>query len=895
MGRMKFSILVIAIMMLVLTVSASAGSTSGAVLGSWRDINPSAYLSPPANPPLNSVYMLSANEGWGVGDSSPSTAANTTTTTHNEVDVKAVNGAGAPITVSSTSAFSTGTGTIASAKIVYWDGSTWNLVAAPPFPNPVKPSAYNLTSVTFGPPSSPIIRTDGWAVGCTFDPVSIAIHWDGFSWSMQRAGFTGADAGCLQSAFMVSPTDVWAVGSNAAGTAGVFWHWTGVPGLGGGWNEPQLPVSTLFNAVFMVSATEGWAVGRCATAGCPAGASNIYHYFGGTWTAFPSPIPTALHSIFMLSPTDGWAVGDGGVILHYTTGIWTGPVSPGTTSEALLSVFMVAGTEGWAVGTEGSILHYSGGAWTKLPINLVPTSPTRAFDFHSVFLLGASDGWGVGTADVILHWDGVNWGTVTSPTLNVLKSISFGPPLTSVNPNDGWAVGENGTGTDGSSEPTIIHWNGFMWTRGVAIGTSNGLNSVYMLSTGDVWAVGGGNSTTATCSTAPCPAILHFTGGSWNTVTPPSGSYVLNSVFMISSSEGWAVGCSGTPDQCNDTAEASPHPTGGSGIILHYTVTGGVGTWAIFPSPSTPPLNSVFMVSPNEGWAVGDGTSSASATVLHYTVTGGLGTWNAIDTSAQLPPGSNLNSVFMLSATSGSAVGGITPPACPAWTTQGECDSAFFAAGPIIIYWDGTKWSRVVTPELPGGGKPVLLSTYFTGPSDGWAVGTPGVLVPTILHWDGVRWMPVTLSPALLGVAPPTIPPTLKSVYMTDPSNGWIVGSPVNFNQTFIGPTTTSPGTKPLASIFRFAPFGGVLGATSTTTVILTQSTSTTGIATSITSTQIIYTNTTTTKTTTSSVSGGGIPGFPVESILVGISIGLLALIVLRRKVSRDRGGQESR
>ena len=116
---------------------------------------------------------------------------------------------------------------------------------------------------------------------------------------------------------------------------------------------------------------------------------------------------------------------------------------------------------------------------------------------------------------------------------------------------------------------------------------------------------------------SPCPVILHFTGGSWNTITPPSGSYILNSVFMVSPSEGWAVGCSGTldPNQCKDINEANPEvPGGGKGIILHYTVTGGVGTWAIFPSPPTPPLNSIFMVSPNEGWAVGDGTDFASAT-----------------------------------------------------------------------------------------------------------------------------------------------------------------------------------------------------------------------------------------------------------------------------------------
>lgn len=77
----------------------------------------------------------------------------------------------------------------------------------------------------------------------------------------------------------------------------------------------------------------------------------------------------------MLSPTDGWAVGSKGTIFHYTTGIWTGPVSPGTTTNDLLSVFMAASTEGWAVGKAGTIVHYSGGTWTALPINLVPTLP----------------------------------------------------------------------------------------------------------------------------------------------------------------------------------------------------------------------------------------------------------------------------------------------------------------------------------------------------------------------------------------------------------------------------------------------------------------------------------------------------------------------------------------
>ncbi len=855
MRKAKFSIVFIAISLLALSVSAQ--SQSG-VLGVWRDINPTAYLNPPNNPPLRSVYMLSASEGWAVGDYR-------------------------------TPLVGVMDGLHASPAVLHYDGATWNLVPVPK--NPTDPNiaaGYVLTSVNFGPPGRPISRNDGWAVGIAFDAAgagpcggggaltcAIALHWDGVTWREQLSGLTGPDAGPLESVFMVSATDAWAVGSNVAGAAGRFWHWTGVPGLGGGWSL-QGSVATPLNSVFMVSATEGWAVG--------AGGA-IYHYFGGSWTAVPSPVATTLISVFMLSPTDGWAVGVGGTILHYTGGVWTGPVSPGTTINDLQEVFMISASEGWAVGTAGTFVHYSGGTWTALPVNQVPTIPATAFEFSSVFMNTASDAWAVGTAGEILHYDGVNWGTVTSPTLTELTSISFGPPLTGpFNPNDGWAVGRATSSLIGpppppplTTEPTIIHWNGFMWTKGVAIGATNDLYAVFMLSSGDVWAVGGGTDPTATCVGPICPVILHFTGGSWNTVTPPPGSYILSSVFMVSPTEGWAVGCSGTPDQC----VTMPRAPGGSGIILHYTVTGGVGSWAIFPAPVTPvplpPLNSVFMLGPNEGWAVGDSGAVPGGTVLHYTVTGGVGTWSVVTVTA-LPVGANLNSVFMLSRTSGWAVGGILPPGPP--------------AGPVIIYWDGTHWTLVSTPTVPGGplaSPPTLRSIYCPASNDCWAVGNIGdplQLVVTIFHWDGIAWTHITLAPSLLGL--PMIPPNLNSVYMISRSEGWIVGSSPIFSAPPVPVAASPPST-----ILRFAPFGGILTATSTTTVVSTVSTSTTHVATSTTttSTSILYTSTTTTVTQTATTTPGGIPGFPVESIIAGITIGLVTLTVLRRRRLRDAGG----
>ena len=922
MRKSRFWTIVIAVTLVALTVSAVPAS---AQMGVWRDINPDAYISPPANPQLNSIYMFSAAEGWAVGDSRPTT--NTTT--------------GLP-------------------AIFHYDGSTWNLVPAPKNPDfPNNQSAYNLTSVTFGPPGNPISHNDGWAVGnesytepssricpsCipSASNASVALHWDGISWRTQLAGFTDstgaelADAGPLWSAFMVSSTDVWAVGQTVDGHHGTFWHWTGTAGLGGGWNEPQSPIPYKMFSIFMVSSTEGWAVGENGT---------IFHYFGGEWNSFTSPVKSSLRSIYMISPTEGWAVGDGGIIIHYAEGQWSGPVSPGTTTNNLFSIFMVSSTEGWAFGSKGSILHYAGGAWSILSSNLVPTSPVSLLNFNAAFFNSPSDGWAVGTDGLVLHFDGTNYGTVTSPTINNFTSISFGPPLTGpINPDDGWAVG-NASVTDGvlPSEPTIYHWNGFVWTKGVAIGTTNNLNSVFMINTGDVWTAGGGSKPTTTCTGPICPVLLHFTGGAWNTVTPPPGNYVLKSIFMVNSNEGWAVG----------EQVASPYPTG---IILHYTVSGGVGTWAIFPAPTSPApvhgLESVFMLNQNEGWAVGD-----NDTILHYTVSGGIGTWNlvAISGSPTISTDANLTSIFMLSPTSGWAVGGIQA-------------SSSVSAGPVIVYWDGTKWEPVAPPTIPGGitstghTSATLKSVYFSAPDDGWAVGYPGKLVATILHWDGVSWEHVTLSPALLG----EVPPILTSVYMTSETNGWIVGSSPDFKSSSYYNQTLHYGFRtPLSTMLRFSPFGGIFSTTSTSIVVSTVSTFTTGSTTTVSTAMnatspcgpnvtitikasdtqgnpisdaivvvtpasptpcvpsplqgttnaqgtVAFTLPTGTYSVTISKNGvsssqtitvasngqaftivlqttpgGMIPGFPLESIMAGIALGACTLVILRRRRSRQ-------
>jgi len=305
------------------------------------------------------------------------------------------------------------------------------------------------------------------------------------------------------------------------------------------------------------------------------------------------------------------------------------------------------------------------------------------------------------------------------------------------------------------------------------------------------------------------------------------------------------------------------------------------------------------MVSANEGWAVGNfipgpafPATLGGPVVLHYTVTGGVGNWNVVTIGGLVGTAGSLNSVFMLSPTSGWAVGGYFP-LTPFLVNP---------RGPIIVYWDGSKWTPVATPTIPGGpdeNPPVLRSAYFTGPNDGWAVGNATILptrqiVSTIFHWDGIAWTHITLAPALLGLAPDLIrPPILNSVYMTSPSNGWIVGGRPRLTNLEDPPPPNF--AFPLSTILRFSPFGGLLAATSTTTytVVSTVSTQTTEIVTSSTSTSIstLTSSTTTTTTSTASVAGGGIPGFPVESIVAGLLVGVMMLIVLRRKRTTSQTG----
>jgi hypothetical protein len=279
--------------------------------------------------------------------------------------------------------------------------------------------------------------------------------------------------------------------------------------------------------------------------------------------------------------------------------------------------------------------------------------------------------------------------------------------------------------------------------------TNADLRSVYMLDSTDGWAVGS------------LGTIIHWNGSEWNNVTNPTTNW-LSSVHMVSASDGWAVGWD---------------------RIIHWNGS----EWNNVTNPTTKLVSSVYMVSTDDGWAVG------SMTKIHdmIVIGGGIIHWNGSAWSDATVKVSEdwevwgLEAVFMVNATDGWAVG---------WAVVGGIPLVYHGR---MFHWDGAEWSNVTIPTLYP-----LKNVFMVNTNDGWAVGDSG----TIIHWNGTTWSNMT-SPTL---------DNLHSVSMVSANDGWIVGG----NGTILHwdgaewRTVTSPTEQDLSDVFMVsADDGWAVGA----------------------------------------------------------------------------------
>jgi hypothetical protein len=181
-------------------------------------------------------------------------------------------------------------------------------------------------------------------------------------------------------------------------------------------------------------------------------------------------------------------------------------------------------------------------------------------------------------------------------------------------------------------------------------------------------------------------------------------------------------------------------------------------------SPTGASLNSVFMVDANDGWAVGTGVwQGTGSAIIHWDGT----SWNNVTS----PTNVDLNSVFMVDANDGwaaSSQGVLIHWNGTSWelysTNAGQNFNSLFmvdandgwGVGSDIGHWNGTGWDDVANPV------DYLYSVSMVDANDGWAVGRDGA----IIHWDGTDWNNVT-SP---------VEYDLEEVFMVDANDGWAVG-----------------------------------------------------------------------------------------------------------------------
>ena len=842
-NRKVVTIVAVAIAAVIL-ISSALPAQSFITYGRWRDINPTQYGTDVTGS-LRGVYVrdggsgaIGAGDGWAVGGST------------------------API-------------------ISHYDGFSWHILASP-----VPTALYNSVSFCTSPgaPSVGLCSpngdgSDGWIVGATPTPAPTALYWDGAILTTITANLPAGGnltsvfefchfdgSGCSSSIGSIGSAV--AVGANT--TAGAIFYFSGNPKLSGSWHELTVTgISTaIYNSVYMyvdpAGNLGGFAVGDNGV---------VAQLNAGTWIATSPGVfaGTDLLEVFVDNgnPIDAWAIGRQGGIWHFVSGSWTGVVAPAPASDDLFGIGLVSTSEGWIVGGNSTILHSttlgSSNVWLALTRPL-QTATGKGITLFSASFPSSSNGWAVGTQGIILQTSNSGCGSaVPAPCWGGSTSILESAQLNTVfeeGTNDAWAGGvfDNATNTY-----SLIHWDGIKWHR-AEVSPHYVPNAyiwgIFMVSGSEGWAVGGDRHN----NTAEA---LRWDGNSWTgqPVAQCAGCEP-RSVFIVNGGtggDGWMVGTNAK--------------------LWRYQS----GSWVGAPAPvglaGTPTLNSIFMNNPgsttNSGWAVG-----MSGTVIRYD--SGTSTWTSVGplTVGGNPQHQDLYNVFFKDSNHGWIVG---------------------AQNTILTTTDGgSTWSggtgQVATVPAATILRSVFVDTYGVGSGngDGWVVGDDGSGNTVMAHWNGGSWDQASLSPT-----PSTQSIRLTSVYLTSPDDGFAVGRspvanslsgifhldppnpPTVYTTTTTAPTTSSTSTTSAVTSTTSSSITSTSSseiATATTASTATTAEVSTSVSTSVVSTTAVVTQTVTTaSSTTTPLVLPAIPGFPWESIIAGIVIGIALLGIARR------------
>ena len=249
---------------------------------------------------------------------------------------------------------------------------------------------------------------------------------------------------------------------------------------------------------------------------------------------------------------------------------------------------------------------------------------------------------------------------------------------------------------------------------------------------------------------------------------------------MVSAKEGWAVGA--IHDQEGNVA---------SSLLLHFSQCHWTPIGATLAGIS---LNSISMISAEDGWIAGSATSGGRKALLHYL----NGRWQDVSQSVQaLLPGGVLNIIRMRAGGDGWLIAAQNAQPGPgyalyqahnavwsqvlaplSWITDIEpvaTDEAWAAgqvvnAGPqqVLAHYLHGVWTTVPVPD-----NGVISSLRMLSPTDGFAMGQiPGASgtiadgTALLLHYDGTQWTRMDVGASAAA----------QQVVMFGDSEGWAFG-----------------------------------------------------------------------------------------------------------------------
>lgn len=292
--------------------------------------------------------------------------------------------------------------------------------------------------------------TDAWAVGMWGRRRTLAEHWNGTRWRRLPTPNPGRRLSLLQTVADVSPNDAWAVGQYGLKQhAALLLHWDGAR-----WRRAGLPRNArnaAFEDMTVVSPTDIWAVGTTRL----EFQTRTLHYDGVRWTVVPSPSSSGgalLVGAGASATNDVWAVGLG-LVEHWTGSAWH--VVHAASGAHLGAVAAISPTDTWASGAgPAAAMHWDGVSWTH------SLTTGAKIDLAGIAAAGTTDVWAVGSnfnqpgpnpgRPEVAHWNGSHWtrSPLQSGTRAGLIAVANAPGTTTF-----WAVGQTMHGS--ASTPRI--------------------------------------------------------------------------------------------------------------------------------------------------------------------------------------------------------------------------------------------------------------------------------------------------------------------------------------------------------------------------------------------------------------------------------------------------------